>query len=449
MGEESASIAASIERRSGLKTPPLPKAAPWLVVPYGKGKKNQAFYNICEPNNRNIRKSIPELNGKKFWQKPSHKGWLIILCHDKSYDYTPQWNYGDFFLWNPSSFETVQLPSLLHWIDKPKQYELVDCVLSSPPTLTNSRTKCYDSMVFFAIYNWSGETSRYVFLYCNPEDQQWRSEEVSQDSPRSPLSLHYLRDKLYAMENMHSRLEIEIQNKDDNNANLCIRRFEPGESTDFPCGGSSYTCLFQIHFMESCDEIYRIDMCQSLRNHREIYSILVARLDFSLLEWKEVKKFGDLVLFRGQNSTACCSASELGLTNGCLYYTLPGDLSLYKFELPNCIVFGIEQSWPGRISIYFIKRGEQVVIVLLGVSILLRISVRQRGGSETAHGLNPIGQSLNLKSLTGQPSFLSKSNCRCRSAIVKSLSDNINNLSSKFVSNRLGSLPDYNHQGLA
>ncbi|KAI3934489.1 hypothetical protein MKW98_005434, partial [Papaver atlanticum] len=65
---------------------------------------------------------------------------------------------------------------------------------------------------------------------------------------------------------------------------------------------------------------------------KEVILIEVVRLDFSSMEWKEVSSFGDHVLFSGNNTTACCSAAELGFNRGCLYYTLPEDQSLYKFE---------------------------------------------------------------------------------------------------------------------
>ncbi|XP_026395578.1 F-box/kelch-repeat protein At1g57790-like [Papaver somniferum] len=83
------------------------RTTPWLVFPYGKGKKKQALYNICEPNNTNCIKIIPELSRKAFWQKPCHKGWLVILCDDNGKDgdddvdvnqssNIPNWNYGDY-----------------------------------------------------------------------------------------------------------------------------------------------------------------------------------------------------------------------------------------------------------------------------------------------------------------------------------------------------------------
>ncbi|KAI3927986.1 hypothetical protein MKW98_023587 [Papaver atlanticum] len=62
-------------------------------------------------------------------------------------------------------------------------------------------------------------------------------------------------------------------------------------------------------------------------------SVVVWRLDFASKESKMVTCLGDHVLFIGKNTRACCSASKLGLTSGCLYYTLPDDQGLYKFEV--------------------------------------------------------------------------------------------------------------------
>ncbi|KAI3995843.1 hypothetical protein MKX01_020378 [Papaver californicum] len=51
------------------------------------------------------------------------------------------------------------------------------------------------------------------------------------------------------------------------------------------------------------------------------------------MSWVEVNSLGDTVLFLGENTNACCSAAELGLSKGYLYYTFPGDQSLYMFDV--------------------------------------------------------------------------------------------------------------------
>ncbi|KAI3903501.1 hypothetical protein MKW98_032155 [Papaver atlanticum] len=145
-------------------------------------------------------------------------------------------------------------------------------------------------------------------------------------------------------------------------------------------------------------------MCYYQREFEKVVtSILMMRLDFSLMEWKVVNCLGNHVLFAGRN-TAYCFVSDLGLARGCLYYTLPADQSLYKFDIedtaesvilpcpkmptpwfssswitlpngrgrkedisfsslptaPDCYVFGIDRSGFGTsITIYTIGRGEQ------------------------------------------------------------------------------------------
>ncbi|KAI3858960.1 hypothetical protein MKW98_028693 [Papaver atlanticum] len=87
-------------------------------------------------------------------------------------------------------------------------------------------------------------------------------------------------------------------------------------------------------YVESSDELFKVHIKFNKRQNMKIFnSVVVLRLDFSSKEWKVVTCLGDHVLFIGRNSTACCSASKLGLTSGCVYYTLREDQGLYKFEV--------------------------------------------------------------------------------------------------------------------
>ncbi|KAI3893095.1 hypothetical protein MKW92_002091, partial [Papaver armeniacum] len=63
------------------------------------------------------------------------------------------------------------------------------------------------------------------------------------------------------------------------------------------------------------------------------------------MTWVLVKSLDDHALFLCTNmdtlysnrcyttSTACCSAADMGLERGCLFYTLPEDQTLYAFEV--------------------------------------------------------------------------------------------------------------------
>ncbi|XP_026444720.1 uncharacterized protein LOC113345069 isoform X2 [Papaver somniferum] len=64
-----------------------------------------------------------------------------------------------------------------------------------------------------------------------------------------------------------------------------------------------------------------------------VISLNMLRLNFSNMSWEDVNSFGDTVLFLGKNTNAYCSAAELGLSKGYLYYTLPKDQSLYMFDV--------------------------------------------------------------------------------------------------------------------
>ncbi|OVA04481.1 Protein of unknown function DUF295 [Macleaya cordata] len=336
--------ASASEERSERSRPPGPRAAPWLVIPHGEGKKDQAFYNLSEPNIRTCQKFIPEMSGKSYWQKPSHQGWLVMLCDDDDYDYKadsipPNCNFGDCFLWNPVTLETIQLPNLLDWLNKSDQYKILDCVLSSPPKSSNPDD---DSMVFF-LFERLDERDEQVLVFCrHGEDKQWRTKELTgyilNDGLRNyVVSLLCFKGKLYGMclNFWHLEIEIQLGPKDDDvdGKTLSIRSFKVSNNTFFPLMGGEFFNV-GVHYVESCDELFTIDIFYNRRSYSKIViSIQVLRLDFSLMAWEKVKSFGDHVLFLGKNTKSSCSAAELGLTRGCLYYTLPKDQSLYKFEV--------------------------------------------------------------------------------------------------------------------
>ncbi|OVA08173.1 Protein of unknown function DUF295 [Macleaya cordata] len=278
--EEKLPAAAAAAKRSERRRPPVPRAAPWLVFPYGNGEKDQAFYNLCDPNKKTYRKCIPEMSRKSYWQSPSHQGWLVILCDDEA-DSTLNLNYGDCFLWNPVSLETIQLPTLLHWLNKSDQYFVRDCVLSSPPTNP-------DSMVFF-LFSGDDDTSDQLVFCGIGDDKQWRTEEL--------LSFHVIN---------------EIPRP------LVL----------------AYFTRVEDYYVESCDELFMVSRFDDPRTpNKQVTTLLILRMDFSLMAWEEVKDLGDHVFFLGKKTTACCSAAELGLTRGCVYFTLPHNKSLYKFDL--------------------------------------------------------------------------------------------------------------------
>ncbi|XP_026432841.1 uncharacterized protein LOC113330201 isoform X2 [Papaver somniferum] len=341
-------------QRSERKLPPSPKVAPWLVYPYGKLFKFQTFCDIFDlDSNKSFKKFIPELSIKKYWQKNSHQGWVIVLNFD---DEDPNFNYKEFFLWNPASLETIVLPSLPDLVE---DYSIIDCVLSSPPqnsiissssNSSSSLSHCgssssfscsddednvdYDSMVYIL---YDGDESPDVLIYCHPGEKQWRIH-VFVDVGQSLESMFYFKGKLYVMclNNVHIEIEIQYGSDTEDAEILSVSdAISVGYNSgiDVVAGGLDNRCHFD--HVESFGEVFQI-----FRNYfpRGIYEncvtgIYVWKLDFSSMTWEEMKSMDDRIFFLGGHTQLSCLASDLGLAKGCVYFTQAKEMSLYKYDL--------------------------------------------------------------------------------------------------------------------
>lgn len=72
----------------------------------------------------------------------------------------------------PATLETIQLPSLQHWLES-SSVSIHDCVLSSPP-------EDGDSMILF-LFSSDHKSADHVFLHCRPGDKQWRIKKLALD----------------------------------------------------------------------------------------------------------------------------------------------------------------------------------------------------------------------------------------------------------------------------
>ncbi|XP_026453642.1 uncharacterized protein LOC113354560 isoform X3 [Papaver somniferum] len=184
-----------------------------------------------------------------------------------------------------------------------------------------------------------GEDTRWdhVFLFCHPGDKNWRTQLYSQDTMFEAESLHCFKGKLYVIGFNEQQLEIEQQQQlgiDDDNVTLSVKPFNVSLCASFSFQGARDTSWGLTYCVECSDELFKIIMFINERGFEKVViSICITRLDFSSMEWKVVNNLGDHVLFIGQHTRVCCSAVELGLSRGCLYYTLPEDQRLYKFEV--------------------------------------------------------------------------------------------------------------------
>ncbi|XP_026450460.1 uncharacterized protein LOC113350527 isoform X2 [Papaver somniferum] len=327
---------ASTDQRSNRRSLPLPKAAPWLVIPYGKGEKFQAFYNFSEPNNTNCRKFIPELKGKSAYQKNSHQGWLIVLCDDDEFDYTP-WNYGDCFLLNPLTMESIELPSFLYWYTL-DGYCLSDCLLTSPPKSSSTSATLEagngNSMVFM-LFRREGKKGKASLLFCHPGDEKWRTYMIEDIYGVGELrSMCYFKGKLYIMCFGDEHLEIEIQHELEPKIPSTSKIQVSNDVTYESMGGVLDSQILR-YYVETSDEIFMIDKCFITRGVYQycVTIMIILKLDFSTMSWVEVTSLDDHVLFISRTTRLSCSARGLGFTQGCVYFTQPNEMCFYKYAL--------------------------------------------------------------------------------------------------------------------
>ncbi|KAI3908744.1 hypothetical protein MKW98_029294 [Papaver atlanticum] len=366
---ESASTKSSSHEISEIQRPPVPKASPWLVFPHGKGRKFQSFYNPCEPNNRNCIKSIPEMQGRAYYHKPSHQGWLIVIgnVEDEAEFSVAISDLNDFFLWNPVSSETIQLPSLdrQSFSTESKEYFLFDLVLSSPPRSTSNSNPAEDlNCVVYLLYKCVDHDvateDKHVLAFCRPGDKQWRTKVLSINAPGDDAyalsieSLLCFKGELYAFcKESHFKdnwlIKFETQklwhHVVNNKETKYVTIIDIGYADFTWIGGGEQYSRYTEHWVESGNEIFKVHLNCSPRGFRKVASTHIFQLNLSSMTWVSLKTLDDHVLFLSistdiydtrkcySTSTACCSAAAMGLERGCLFYTLLQDQTLYAFEI--------------------------------------------------------------------------------------------------------------------
>ncbi|KAI3949250.1 hypothetical protein MKW92_030571 [Papaver armeniacum] len=220
--------------------------------------------------------------------------------------------------------ETILLPSLLNRMDV-DGLDIRDCVLSSPPRASNDD----ESMVFFI--NGAGESPEYTIVFCSVGDTKWYKHKLIDKFPKK---IDFYSGKLYAMCLNDDHLEIEIQHVSDisSEKTLSVTEFNIAPSSTYiPMLEYSWVLT---HYVRSCGETFKIQIYGNPRGvYMQVFSINIWKMNLSLLTLEEVKSMGDHVFFLGKNNVLSCSAAELGFTKGCLYFTLPDEMSLYIYEI--------------------------------------------------------------------------------------------------------------------
>ncbi|KAI3894453.1 hypothetical protein MKW92_017641, partial [Papaver armeniacum] len=251
------------------------------------------------------------------------------------------------------------LPNLNHF-SQLDGYHIKDCLLSSPPqsshtstsggdgiegssssnyshsgSISSTSSSCSgdddDSMVYIL---YGGGKSPDILIYCHPGGKEWGKHEFVDKIGRIE-SMFYFKAKLYIMCLCLDLLEITIQHGSIS-INELITKNEDKLFKSERVGGYFDNCSHS-YYMESFGEVFRIDRYLIQRGDYAhfITRIIVSKLDFSSLTWEEMKILKDHVFFISyfHDTLLSCLASDLGLSKGCVYFTLKCDLSLYKYDL--------------------------------------------------------------------------------------------------------------------
>ncbi|RZC89738.1 hypothetical protein C5167_035733, partial [Papaver somniferum] len=199
----------------------------------------------------------------------------------------------------------------------------------------------------------------HVLAFCRPGDKQWRTKVLFVTSPDdysfrlSIESLLCFRGELYAFceadfaRNWVIKIDVQKlwQHVVDNKQTQYIRLINIAHADFTWIGGGEEFSRFMEHWVESGDEIFKVHLNCSPRGFKKVASTHIFKLDFSSMTWVLLKTLDDHVLFLCINtdtlesrkcystSTACCSAADMGLERGCLFYTLLEDQTLYTFEV--------------------------------------------------------------------------------------------------------------------
>ncbi|KAI3844352.1 hypothetical protein MKW92_026371 [Papaver armeniacum] len=308
------------------------------------------------------------MQGRAYYHKPSHQGWLIVIgnVQDQAEYSVAISNLNDCFLWNPVSSETIKLPMLDHrsFNTKSKKYFLFDLVLSSPPSTSNftasGNLNCVVYLLFKCVNHQEAREDKHVLVFCRPGDKQWRMKVLSITAPGddsdilSIESLLCFKGELYAFcresyfkDNWLIKFEVQElwHHVVDNKQTQYVTIIDIGYA-DFTWigGGEEFSCYTE-HWVESGNEIFKIHLNCSPRGFRKVASTHIFKLDFSSMTWVLLKTLDDHVLFLSismdildtrkcySTSAASCSAVNMGLERGCLFYTLLDDQTLYTFEV--------------------------------------------------------------------------------------------------------------------
>ncbi|EOY12366.1 Uncharacterized protein TCM_030890 [Theobroma cacao] len=98
---------------------------------------------------------------------------------------------------------------------------------------------------------------------------------------------------------------------------------------------SWYSYCEDRYLVESCGELCVIEVTWGGVNACQVLNIEISRLDFSTMEWSQVRSAKDRAFFISNFSVYAisCPANESGIEGGFVYYTVGTDRCLYSFNI--------------------------------------------------------------------------------------------------------------------
>ncbi len=309
--------------------PPGPEPYPWLVYSYGEGDEDQMLCTISDPNKTYLR-TIPELRNKTCLASTSaqSRGWCV-------YSYSTDWRR--LFLWNPSTLEKITLPPL----NLKTQVDIKNCLLSSCPRETGCTVILFAANPGLIIYCGNIVDGEWIaFAYfdelqrCIQETEQW-SENVRSDEEILLKDPVFCNGNLYAVTSIQDMV-VQIHVIQPDSIKIESKVFLPTDTR-----ASHYSHVMSVFLVESCGELFSLDIYYTDSSRRAIAGIVIHRLDFAKMEFLKVKSAKDRAFFFSFNHKyltfiGCifsCPATQI--EGNRVYFTLSagGHKNLYSYNI--------------------------------------------------------------------------------------------------------------------
>ncbi|XVF70663.1 hypothetical protein PTKIN_Ptkin11bG0180400 [Pterospermum kingtungense] len=290
---------------------------PWLVFPHWEDESHQTFSSISRPFNSYVKSSsksrIKEVLGHSY-------GWLIISRKTIT---KPTIRQEFIFLWNPASSKSIKLPPL----DLKPDQRISSASLLSPPGNPDSVVLVFEKIVK-------------SFIFCKIGDENWTKIPAKETDAKMQIIDEEPSNRNRSISccpvNYKGRCYVALRKKlkvidQVNPKHIMLKSL----NCKLPPLNSSSSVLSRKYLVESCGELCFIYITMGGLNSRQVLDIEIFSLDSITMEWSQMKSSKDRAFFFSMNApyAISCTANELGIEGGFVYYTSGRDKILYSFNI--------------------------------------------------------------------------------------------------------------------